>query len=194
MHDPVRSPAIRKLGVADLDAFRAHLLRLDAETRRSRFGGPASDWFVEHYAERAFDGGTTIHGVFFDGRLIGCGELCAWDDSGVAEAAFSVETSFQGLGLGSRLMRRVLLSACNRGIATIRMQCLAGNLHMQHLARRAGADLLFEADAAVAIVVGERRSFLSVLIEGVRDARVRVESLCGLWAQRPLYLGFSRAL
>lgn len=193
MYDPVRSASLRKLGVVDRAAFRDHLLRLDPESRRCRFGGPTTDWFIEHYAERSVEDGTVIHGVFLDGRLIGCGELAIWDPaSGEAEAAFSVEARFQGIGFGTRLMRRVLLSARNRGVGTIRMSCLSANSHMQHLARRAGADILFERGEAVALLVTERASAGSHAVEAVRDTRVRIRSLCHLWA-RPIYVGFGRA-
>lgn len=193
MYDPIRSASFRKLGVADRAAFRDHLLRLDPEGRRCRFGGPTTDWFIENYAERSVEDGTLIHGVFVGGRLVGCGELAIWDPaSGEAEAAFSVEARFRGFGFGTRLMRRVLLSARNRGVGTLRMTCLSANLPMQTLARRAGADILFERGEAVALLVTEGASPGSRVVEAVRDLRVRIESLFRLWS-RPIHPGLGRS-
>ena len=41
---------IRKLWSADAIAFRDHLLRLDFETRRTRFAMATTDDFIERYA------------------------------------------------------------------------------------------------------------------------------------------------
>ena len=56
---------IRKLWPTDLPAFRAHLLRLDPDSRHSRFGMGASDDFITRYAARSFTlPGLTIVRVF----------------------------------------------------------------------------------------------------------------------------------
>ena len=165
-----RSGSIRKLWVADTAAFRDHLLRLDPQTRRNRFGMAASDDFVRRYAETSFALDTLIHGVFVGDRLVGVGELRSLGRSRTeAEAAFSVESDWQGRGFGSRLMERVLLTARNRRIEKLYMNCLASNGQMQRLARRHGADLEYEGGDVVGLVVPETPSPASWLREVVRD-------------------------
>jgi hypothetical protein len=90
------SPQIhfRKLWVADTEALKAHLLRLDPESRRMRFGTPVSDFFIKQYAENALGSHSIAHGYFVDGVLRGVAELRGFRGitGGDAEAAFSVES------------------------------------------------------------------------------------------------------
>lgn len=170
MNDHSDGGSIRKLWAADVPAFRDHLLRLDPATRRNRFGMVAGDEFITRYAEASFTLDTLIHGVFVDGRLIGVGELRMLGTSRTdAEAAFSVEGDFQGRGFGSRLMKAVVLAARNRRIRRLYMNCLASNGHMQHLARRAGAELEYEGGDVVGLVLPETPSPVSFLREAVGD-------------------------
>jgi GNAT superfamily N-acetyltransferase len=162
--------SIRKLWAADTAAFRDHLLRLDAATRRNRFGMAAGDEFITHYAEKSFSLDTLIHGVFVEGRLVGVGELRMLGTSRTdAEAAFSVEIDHQGHGFGSRLMKAVVLSARNRRIRRLYMNCLASNGQMQRLARRAGAELEYEGGDVVGLVLPETPSPVSYLREAMGD-------------------------
>ncbi|WP_165498135.1 GNAT family N-acetyltransferase [Siculibacillus lacustris] len=171
MSDPSLSGTIRKLWVGDTAAFREHLMRLDPATRRNRFGMAASDAFVARYAETSFSTDTAIHGLFVGEAIVGCGELrLGGSDSAAAEAAFSVESDWQGRGFGTRLMARVLLTARNRRIRRLYMNCLASNRQMQHLARRNGAELEWDGGDVVGLLVPETPSPASVLAEAMRDS------------------------
>ena len=66
---------IRRLWPSDMEAYRDHLLRLDAHSRHERFGGGMSDDFLVHYAERCFGQGDLLYGAFVDGHLCGAAEL-----------------------------------------------------------------------------------------------------------------------
>lgn len=170
MNDHSDGASIRKLWAADAPAFRDHLLRLDAATRRNRFGMAAGDAFVTRYAETSFSLDTLIHGIFVDDRLVGVGELRRIGDARTeAEAAFSVEYDWQGRGYGSRLMESVILAARNRRIRRIYMNCLASNGQMQRLARRHGAELEYEAGDVVGLVLPDSPSPASYLREAVGD-------------------------
>ena len=70
-----RGGVIRKVWIAQADLYRAHLLRLDLQSRRSRFAGAVSDQFLRDYAELAFSIDVIIHGFFVDGVLRGAAEL-----------------------------------------------------------------------------------------------------------------------
>ena len=60
---------VRKLWIGETPLYRQHLLRLDAESRRNRFGGAVSDEFIQRYAEPAALNGAIIYGFFVDGVL-----------------------------------------------------------------------------------------------------------------------------
>ena len=104
---------IRKLWVGETDKYRDHMLRLDFESRHSRFGGGVSDDFIRNYVDLSMSLDTVVHGFFLDGVLRGAAELrpLGLRLPQQAEAAFSVEKRWQSDGVGSALLRRTLLSA-----------------------------------------------------------------------------------
>ena len=135
---PQPAASIRRLWPTDMDAYRAHLKRLDADSRHARFGGGVSDHFIDQHVDASLRMDTLLFGAFDDGRLIGAGELRllfgAWPMA--AEAAFSVERPYQDHGLGDALMGRVVAAARNRGILRLTMSCLSHNERMRHLAHK----------------------------------------------------------
>jgi GNAT superfamily N-acetyltransferase len=162
---------IRKLWISEVDAYRHHLLRLDADSRRSRFAGIVSDEFVRHYAELAFGIDAVIHGFFLDGTLRGAGELRQFGAplAREAEAAFSIELRWQSHGVGSALLERTLLAARNRGIKFLHMACLTDNKRMQQLARKFDAELSFDFGGVVGEVAPSRPTPLSLVREWLAD-------------------------
>ena len=63
MDEPLISGgAVRKLCVGEAELYRQHLLRLDAESRRNRFGGAVSDEFIRRYSEPSALNGAVIYG------------------------------------------------------------------------------------------------------------------------------------
>jgi GNAT superfamily N-acetyltransferase len=162
---------IRKLWVGERDIYRDHLLRLDAESRRNRFGSAVSDTFVRRHAARTSTLGTVIHGFFVDGRLRGASELRMAPPSfnKEAELAFSVERPWQSYGVGSALLERTLLTARNRGVKFLHMTCLPDNQRMQQLARKFEADLAFDFGGVTGELTARRPTALSLMREFIAD-------------------------
>ena len=162
---------IRKLWVGEAASYRDHLLRLDQDSRHSRFGGGMSDDFIRDYVHTTFGLGSVVHGFFADGVLRSAAELRPLGRAFAqeAEAALSIETDWQSHGVGSALLGRTLLAARNRGIKTLHMACLANNRRMQELARKFAAELSFDFGDVVGEVVAARPTPLSVLRELVAD-------------------------
>jgi GNAT superfamily N-acetyltransferase len=172
MHEPLPDGgAVRKLWVGETDAYRDHLLRLDHESRHRRFSGTVSDDFIARHAATAGDIGVVVHGFFVDGVLRGAAELrpnsAAFAHE--AEAAFSIEQPWQSHGVGTELLERTLLSARNRGIKALHMQCLADNQRMQQLARKFEAELSFDFGSVVGEVDPPRSTPLSLMREAMAD-------------------------
>lgn len=167
--------AYRKLLPVDHTAFEAHLLALDPESRRSRFGMAANDAFLEQYAARCITLNAIIHGAFLDDRLIGVAELRPLGTlfSGEAEIAFSVEAGWRNCGIGTELFARTLRSARNRGYERLYMSCLRHNAPMRSLARKFSAEIIVELDESVALVEAPRRTIISILREVIDDAAAR---------------------
>jgi len=160
---------VRKLWVGEAELYRQHLLRLDAESRRSRFGGAVSDEFVRRYAEPSALNGVIIYGFFVDGMLRGAAELRLLEHACEAEAALSVERAWQSRGAGTALLKRVLLAARNRQIKQLHMICLAGNPRMQQLALKFDAELGFQSGSVVGEVKAPPPTPVSIMRELVAD-------------------------
>ena len=162
---------IRKLWIGEADKYRDHLLRLDPESRHSRFGGGVADDFVRNYVELTISLEAVVHGFFVDGIMRGAAELrqLGIHSPGQAEAAISVEKPWQSHGVGSGLLRRTLLAARNRGFRHLHMACLADNRRMQQLARKFAAELSFDFGSVVGEVESMRANPLSVMQELIAD-------------------------
>jgi GNAT superfamily N-acetyltransferase len=175
--------AIRKLWVAEVDRYRDHLLRLDTDSRRNRFGGAVSDDFILDYVSEAFDADSVVHGFFVDGVLRGAAELRRGASGLVenaaleAEAAFSVEPDWQSHGVGSALLERTLLVARNRGIRRLKMACLRDNRRMQQLARKFAAEISFDFGSVIGSVKAPRLTPLSLMRECVIDSQGWVSAM-----------------
>jgi GNAT superfamily N-acetyltransferase len=160
---------IRKLWVGETATYRNHLLRLDPQSRRARFGGYVSDSFIRDLADRTNLIDTTVHGFFVKGRMRGCGEMRP-DGQGGAEVAFSLEHGFQGHGIGSALLGRTILAARNRGIRTLHMTCLPENRAMQEVARKHHAQLDLDIDEALGEIRTPRPSPASIFKEVLAES------------------------
>lgn len=149
-----RQGTIRQMRPSDLPRFRDHLLRLDQESRRDRFNGPADDQFLAAYARRSFADGTTVIGYVEDGQVFGAAELHERPEESepTAEIAFSVERPFQNRGIGGRLFERLILHALGLGYARLRVTTHPQNAAMKALARRFNAKLSFQEGETVGVI------------------------------------------
>ena len=171
MPEPLIDGVIRKLWIDRADTYRDHLLRLDAESRRNRFGGAVSDEFIANYAELSRGLDAVMHGFFVNGALRGVAELRPLGDGFMqeAEAAFSIEKPWQSHGVGSALLERTLLAARNRGIKLLHMACLANNQRMVDLAKKFDAELTFDFGSVIGEVEAPHPTPVSVWRELVAD-------------------------
>jgi ribosomal protein S18 acetylase RimI-like enzyme len=136
---------VRRLGRGERDRLLGHLLRLDAEDRRLRFGGHASDERVRAYCARLDWSRSVVLGCLVAGELRAAGELKLIDRARprMAEIAVSVEVQFQGCGIGTELCRRLAVRARNRFVEKVHMLCPLDNRCVQRIARRLGGALAF---------------------------------------------------
>jgi len=171
MPEPIIDGVIRKMWIDRTHVYRDHLLRLDQESRRNRFGGAVSDEFIENYAELSRGLDCVMHGYFVGGTLRGVAELrpLGKEFAREAEAAFSIEKPWQSHGIGGALLKRTLLAARNRGIKLLHMACLANNRRMVDLAKKFDAELTFDFGSVVGEVEAAHPTPMSVWRELVAD-------------------------
>lgn len=120
-----------------------HLLLLNEDDRRLRFGAQTPNEVIGHYVEHLDFKKDKVFG-HFDAmlNLIGIAHLAylpmTHDRSQSAEFGVSVLTSGRGRGIGTALLARASVHARNTAIKTLFVHCLAHNKAMMHIARKAG--------------------------------------------------------
>ena len=132
------SGVIRRLWPIEGDRVRDHLLRLDPESRRLRFGGLTGPAQIEAHCGGLDWRRGAIVGYLEAGAVRGLGELLPATEGGTpaAELAVSVEPRWQNRGIGTALLRRLIVAARNRLIGRLYMVCLIDNHRMVRMARR----------------------------------------------------------
>jgi GNAT superfamily N-acetyltransferase len=176
---------VRKLWIGEIDKYREHLMRLDPKSRRSRFGGSVSDEFICKYVNAPFMPNTVVYGCFIDRTLRGATELRPFGHNyqHEAEVAISVKKPWQSHGVGSALLRRILLAARNRGYRHLHMECLAENTRMQQLARRFDAELSFDFGTLTGEIMSSHSNPVSLIRELISDCDGLVMALLELPSQ-----------
>jgi len=161
----------RKLFVTEYHKYCDHLLRLDGESRRMRFGMAVDDTFVNDYAQRLKDMKSIIYGHMVDGDVCAAAELrpLGTPVHGEAEAAFSVEAKYQNSGIGTELLARIIRAARNRSIHRLYMNCLAENRRMQAVAKKFDAVLEFDQGDVIGRVAPSSAHYFSIWREAVED-------------------------
>jgi GNAT superfamily N-acetyltransferase len=156
----------RELTPFERPKLAAHLIALDAEDRRLRFGLPASDDTIRDYVARIDFGRDAVFGAFDDALdLAGAAHLARAE--GHAELGVSVLPAHRGRGIGGALLERAHTHARNWGIGTLFMHCLTENAAMMHLARKQGMRIAAasgEADAHLALAPASPASFAQALL------------------------------
>jgi RimJ/RimL family protein N-acetyltransferase len=119
-----------------------HLLQLNDEDRRLRFGTQTPDGVIVHYVEQLNFNKDNVFGVFdLNLRLIGMAHLAYLPEikaqARAAEFGVSVLPEGRSQGLGTALLQRSAVHARNTRIESLYVHCLANNKAMMHLAQKA---------------------------------------------------------
>lgn len=134
---------VRELHAGHKDEILNHLLQLNDEDRRLRFGTQTPDEVITHYVEHLDFNKDTVFGIFNDDlKLIGMAHLAYLPESKnqarAAEFGVSVLPEGRAQGLGTALLQRSAVHSRNTRIETLYVHCLASNKAMMHLAQKAG--------------------------------------------------------
>jgi RimJ/RimL family protein N-acetyltransferase len=148
---------VRELHAGYREQILNHLLQLNDEDRRLRFGTQTPDEVIRHYVEHLDFNKDAIFGVFdLDLRLIAMAHLAYLPEqkgqARSAEFGVSVLPEGRGQGLGTALLQRSAVHSRNTRIETLYVHCLANNKAMMHLAQKAGMTVEYaygDADACL---------------------------------------------
>ncbi len=132
-----KTPEIRRLCRADLHDVIAHLVDLNEDNRYLRFGTYVSDAFVEDYAHRILEDQSLVFGAFSDAKLVAIGEVRGFGKAPYAhaEAALSVDSQWQGKGVGKQIFGHLVSAAKERGVHALHVVFLRRNERMWEITR-----------------------------------------------------------
>jgi GNAT superfamily N-acetyltransferase len=182
----------------ELPLLRDHLLRLDSNSRRDRFHGYMDDSFIERYAEKCANDGTTISAFFENGVVRGAAELHPPDSpDSLPEIAFSVEASVRRRGVGSILFRKLITEARAKGYKSLRITTGAQNEAMRALAGKFGAQLVFrhgESTGTIDLTKQDQTELATTWADSTMNAARTVANLNrAYWRMLYRMYGWSRA-
>ncbi|MEA9602925.1 MULTISPECIES: GNAT family N-acetyltransferase [unclassified Polynucleobacter] len=152
-----RAVPVRELHAGYKQEILNHLLQLNDEDRRLRFGTQTPDEVIRHYVEGLDFNRDVIFGVFnLDLELVGMAHLAYLPErkgeARAAEFGVSVLPEGRSQGLGTALLQRSAVHSRNTNIETLYVHCLANNKAMMHLAQKAGMTVEYaygDADACL---------------------------------------------
>jgi len=167
------SAKTRKLWPAELGLYQEHLIRLDRESRRLRFGMARGDDFIRDHAAQVNDFKSVVYAYIEDGQVRAAAELrpLGSPPHREAEAALSVELEYQDSGLGTELLGRVIRAARNRGLRRLYMNCMIENKKMQRVAKKYDAVLQFERGDVIGELATPAPNYFSIWHEMVENER-----------------------
>lgn len=131
---------IRALGPDDAQAERAFVEALSPRSQRNRFFGRIahpSEAFITQLTcmdEATCVALAAVVPVRGTEMIVGVSRYALDESTGIAECAVVVADAWQDKGLGSRLMRRLIAVARDRGIRKLQSVDLADNTEMRSLA------------------------------------------------------------
>jgi len=146
---------VRELHAGHREEILQHLLKLDDEDRRLRFGTQTPNEVIEHYVENLDFNKDTIFGIFdLNLTLVGMAHLAYLPEikgqARAAEFGVSVLPEGRAQGFGTALLQRSAVHSRNTRIETLYVHCLSNNKAMMHLAQKAGMSVEYaygDADA-----------------------------------------------
>ena len=156
-HSAGRAVPVRELHAGYRQEILNHLLKLNDEDRRLRFGTQTPDEVIHHYVEGLNFNKDVIFGVFdLDLSLVAMAHLAYLPEhkgeARAAEFGVSVLPEGRSRGLGTALLQRSAIHSRNTNIETLYVHCLANNKAMMHLAQKAGMTVEYaygDADACL---------------------------------------------
>jgi N-acetylglutamate synthase and related acetyltransferases len=156
---------MRPLGPSELSIYREHLLRLDAEDRRLRFGCAVDDSAIDAHVRRLrVDADRILALLDEEGSVVAAAHIARIGDL-AAELAFSVDGRWRRRGLCRALFEHALGWARSRGIRRVYLAFLSENGAMRTLARDVGMSLQVNASEVLGELMLPSPTPFSVLRE-----------------------------
>jgi len=138
---------VRPMKATDEALLREMLYRLSTESVYHRFFGAIKAFphrRIQQYLDLDYDDRMAIVAIVGEGgieKLVGVGRYMREPGSNSAECAFVVEDAYQGRGIGTLLLRRLVKIAADAGLVGFRAEVLADNIAMLRTFQNSGYTL-----------------------------------------------------
>ncbi|MER5178497.1 GNAT family N-acetyltransferase [Streptomyces sp. NPDC002896] len=141
---------VRRAGTADLEAAKAMHERCSKRTLNMRYHGPVgdADRYLNHLLSPRF--GRTLAVGTDAGRIVALGHLL-WDGD-ETEVALLVEDEWQGRGIGSELLGRLVTMAVEAGAESVYAVTQASNTGMVAAMRGLGLPLDYQIEEGTLVI------------------------------------------
>jgi RimJ/RimL family protein N-acetyltransferase len=131
-----------RLSDRDRPALCAHVLALDADDRRLRFGTAMADESLAAYVA-GIDFTRDCVFAMHDSELHLVAVVHVALAGATAELGLSVLPAWRGKGSGDALLKRAVVWLRNHGILSVYVHCITENAAMMRLARRNGMRIVY---------------------------------------------------
>jgi acetyltransferase len=166
---------VRVAQPSDIGPLQQLYASLSTHTRAQRFFSPLRE--LPREMLNALESGDPAHRFLVveaqegkgNGTLLGFGQYAVETGQARCELALLIADEWQGCGLGTRLLHRLLQDAGASGLREARLETLHGNLAMRAMARRAGFSVRTHPE--------DSRLLLGCRALAGQDAHPRVRSL-----------------
>ncbi len=155
---------IRRADTDDLQAATAMHERCSARTLSLRYHGPVgdADRYLHHLLSPRFGRTLAVHTA--SGRVVGLGHLL-WDGD-ETEVALLVEDEWQGRGIGSELLRRLVAMAVEAGCARVYALTQSSNTGMVAAMRGLGLPLDYQVEEGILVITARLDAPLGEVVAG----------------------------
>lgn len=175
---------VRRVLPHEYSKYRKHLKSLDSESKTLRFANPLSDEVIDSLCDKwEVDHAHNILFAIEDNNLdfVAVGHVAMYDEM---ELAFSVLKEYQGRGMGSLLMKRVIQWCRTNGNLKGCMVCLSTNAAIKHLCLKHGIHIHSEHGETLADIELDHPSITTYLTEAT-DSNLGAMDYLGKRFARP---------
>lgn len=137
----------------EIDNYLQHLLKLNEDERKMRFGFLASNESIKSYTKSIVND-HHLSGYYHDGDVIGAVHvgLFVFNDIRTAELGVSIDLEFRGRGYGRELTDVGIKWAIDVGADKLITQCVSSNAPMKAIARKYGAEFDMDGSETIATI------------------------------------------
>lgn len=128
-----------------------HLVALSDDAKRMRFWSTITEVGIAAYVERINWNRDTCFGLYEKGVLIAFAHL-GFVDKDTRELGISISDDFQGEGIGSLIMERIITWCKANSVDILMMECLRDNTAMKSMAKSLGMRVVVDEESAMAQV------------------------------------------